>query len=263
MKITRINSNLTTPHFLGVKNHKKEENQQTVPVLVNVSPDKLRSALKAAVLIPAAALPLVAGSCSNETEGCDEYWSGGHGTSIKYPCEHVLPECKVDTITFANDTVTISDELSENSKLNKKMNNVIDALKMPRLNNGTFPARLVFKTPDYIQYMLLDGVTSNDNIYAYDVQRYNNDGSLDMFKSEFSLDGEDLIMENCSPDNNSLYKFTTDNDTVNAYKRVNGEFVKSAVFYPTDDKNYSITKIAEDGDTTKFSNINLFCVKND
>lgn len=266
MNINKINANITAQNFTGMKNIKNENktaDNATVPVFVKVSPDKLTSALKAAVLIPAASLPLILGSC-DKVEHCDEYWTEpGNGTSIKYPSIHILPEIKVDSMAFANDTVKIPKELSTESKINKALNNTIDTLKMPRLNEGGFPVVIAFKTPEYIQYMKQDGLASDNNEYIYDVQKFNKDGSVNLFKSTFTTSGDDLIMKNQGLDETSEYKFRTLNDTVQVYKNINGTFVKQSDLSAGDGKKYFINNISAQGDTTKIDNVTVFCVKPD
>lgn len=263
MNISKISANYATPHFsANNKNTKKPDNQTKVPVLVNISQDKLNNALKAAVLIPAASLPLIMGSCSKE-EHCDYWADGNHGTSIKYPSIHVLPELKMDSLVFADDTVRIPKELSADSHVNKTINNFIDTLHMPRLNHGNFPARLAFETPDYIQYMKMDGLASDNETYVYDSQKFNKNGKIDIFKSEIKANGEDLNIKNIGSGINSEYNFRIENDTVTSYKNINGTYVKNAAYSVSDDKKYTIDAVTTKGDTTKITNLNLFCVEPD
>ena len=272
MNVNRISANITTPQFTGsknpLKNKQPETSQETVPVYVKVSPDKLNKALKAAVLIPAASIPLIMGSCSKEEDHCD-YWSGGGGSSITQndPSIHILPEFKVDSLTFANDTVRIPENLSSNSKINKTINKMLNAINIPRYSEGSFPAALTFKTDKYIQFMKLDGMASaeSDNTaYYYDVQRYRNDGKVDMFKLEFTADGDDLVMTDIGlGPNTHEYRFTTDGNSVKSYQNVKDLLVPVAEYEQGDTPNYSIKQTQSDGKTVKFDNINVLFVKND
>ena len=270
MNINKINANIITPNFNGVKNSRKEtknENNTTVPVFVNVSSDKLTSALKAAVLIPAASLPLILGSC-DKADHCDEYWTvPGNGSSITYPSIHILPEFKVDSLTFANDTVRIPEKLSSTSKINLTINNMFDALNVPRLGDGTIPAALTFQTDKYIQFMKLDGMasaaTDNEKFY-YDVQRYKNDGKFDSFKLEFSNDGDDLVMRPIGLNKNDTeYVFSANDNVVNSYQSINGMLVPVAKYEQGDTRDYTIQQTQETGDSVQFRNINAFFVKSD
>lgn len=265
MNVNKITRNFTSPYFGALsnnkRNHKSEVESRDDINYQSVPSDKLRSALKATVLIPAAALPLLMGSCINDPE---DYWERIYpGTDVVYPAIHVLPDVNVDSLTFSNDTVRISRNLSVNSALNNSLNNAIDALGMPKTHDGEYPARLVFKTPDYIQYMKLNGDESDNDKYVYDTEKYGKDGSFSSYITEFTTDGQNLNMKEVGLNYVSDYQFRVFEDTVEAYKKSGNNYVKDAVYYPSDDRNYSIIRISEQGDTTKISDIDLFCLKPD
>lgn len=263
MNISKINTGFSTPNFLGIKNNRLNKQEDTsdnrkIPVLVNISSDKLNNALKAAVLIPAASLPLIMGSCSKDTE-C-EYWADGGGTSIVYPSIYIMPELKIDSLTFANDSVRIPKELSPSGKVNRTIRNFTDSLKIPNYIEGDYPVRFAYQTPEHINYMTLDGLSSRDDKYIYDVQQFDSNGGVNIFKSEITADDDILKMRNIGTSGVSEYEFELMGDAVIAYKNKDGDFEKYATYKPNLKGNYYINEIKENGDTTKISNVNLLYV---
>lgn len=273
MQINRINNTFTAVNFKGLDNKRNKNNSKNnlpseqTPTIVHIPANKLNNALKAAIIIPVVSLPLVMGSCSKDEQESD-YWAQGYpGTSIKYPAKHIMPEFKVDSITFANDTVIVPKELSEKSRINRNINNLLDKINIPRYTEGTLPAAFTFKTDKYIQYMILDGVASaeSDNkTLFYDVQRYKNNGEFKMFRLEFSADDDDVVMKTSGLGNNSSeYVFKAQEDGVQSYQNIDGRLVPIAKYEQGDTRDYTIQQTRESGDTVKFDNINAIFIKND
>lgn len=263
MIINRIQPNITAPHFSGSTNinNKKHESMPENATFVKVPSDKLNSALKAMVIVPLAAMPMLTG-CSKDVSECDYWADGNHGTSITYPSIHVLPETKIDTIEFANDTVRIPQELTRNNEINRAVASFVDKLNMPKVHKGDYPAIFAFQHPNYIQYMVLDGLASKDNKYVYDVQKVNKDGSVKTYKSEVTTDGEHLHVKNI--ENGKVSEFTLNalpdslelltNDT-------NGELKNAANFKVNNNRKYTMTEKTPDGEVNELKNFNLFCVE--
>ena len=265
MIINRISSGMQFQNFCGINSKQNKvsnpnnSDNQKVPVLVNISQDKINSALKAAVLIPAASLPLIMGSCSKDCE-CD-YWADGGGTSIKYPSIYVLPELKIDSLNFANDSVRIANDLNPDSKVNNNIRNFVDSLNIPNYISGDFPIRFAFKTPDYIQYMKFDGLASNDETYIYDTQKFNKNGDVNVFKTEVRADENALRIKDIGLSEVTEHKYVMKGDTLVSYKRNDeGDFKKEAVYLPKKKGSFEMKKITADGDTTKLTDFNLLYV---
>lgn len=272
MQVNKINNTITAINFNGLNNKKNNNNSKNTqkteqtPSFVHVPADKLQNALKAAVIIPVVVLPLVTGSCSKEEHECD-YWSQNYpGTDLKYPAIHILPEFKVDSITFANDTVVVPKELSEKSLINRNMNNLLDKVNIPRYTDGTLPAAFTFKTNKYIQFMKLDGpasAESNNKTLFYDVQRYNNNGDVKLFRLEFSADNEDVVMRSSGlGSNNDEYIFKAADKGVQSYQNINGQLVPIAKYEQGETRDYTIKQTLENDTIIEFDNINALFVKN-
>lgn len=262
MNVSKINTGFTAMHFLSnnaakQSNGTKSDDDKKVPVLVNITSDKLNNALKATVLIPAVSLPLIMGSCSKDDDY--EYWADGGGTSITYPSIYILPELQIDSIKFAKDSVRLPLELSPNGKVNSAIKNIASKMNIPNDFDGDFPIRLAYQSPDFVKCLTLDGLASKDDKYIYDVQQFNKNGSMDIYKTEVTADDDILRLKNLGFNNNSEFEFELQGDSLLGYKKVNGEFEKYATYKPENRK--SILEIKENGDTTKINNINLLFVK--
>ena len=153
-------------------------------------------------------------------------------------------------------------KLTRNNEINRAVASFVDKLNMPKVHKGDYPAVFAFQHPNYIQYMVLDGLASKDNKYVYDVQKVNKDGSVKTYKSEVTTDGEHLHVKNI--ENGKVSEFTLNalpdslelltNDT-------NGELKNAANFKVNNNRKYTMTEKTPDGEVNELKNFNLFCVE--
>ncbi len=233
MKVSSIGYNQLLVNSFGnktKKNHEERNQKSNIQPNLNNKADK---ALKTLLISAMIASPSVINtSCDKWVETDYDHWENENPMHFK-DYLYVVPSRKLDNIMLPVDSISVKHNFIQDENLNKNLNNMLNALNIPRMTEGNLPVNMSYLTDGKAKKVInmsLNDTASEDGKYVYEVTKYEQDGSENSCSYTFSASGNDIKLSIDSNGQNSEYLLKLRGNEVDCYKNSNGEEKRCAIF---------------------------------